>query len=120
MSYEELLDQKCSIYHMIKKEKDLGYGIKTDDFKYPEEPDIPEVACHFNVGDTGSMEQTEDANEYIVTGKLNLPCRTDVRVNDKIVDLGSGIEYRAELPRNIRDHHMIVIIQRKGKIKGAM
>lgn len=120
MSFEELLDQKCAIYHQIKSEKDLGYGIKTGDFKYPAEPDIHEVACHFNVGDTGSMEQTEDVNEYIVIGKLNLPYGTDVRVNDKIVNLENGIEYKAEIPRNIRGHHMIVTVQRKGTVKGAM
>lgn len=120
MSFEKLLNHKCAIYHMIKNEKNLGYGIKAGDFCYPEEPDIPEIACHFNVRDTGSMEQTENANEYLMTGKLNLPAGTDVRVNDKIVDLENGLEYRAEIPRNIRDHHMIVTIQRKGTVKGAM
>lgn len=120
MPFDELLDHKCAIYHMTKPEKSFGYGINAGSFAYPDIPDIPETACHFNVSDIGSMEQTEDANEYIVAGKLNLPFGTDVRVNDKIVDLGNGIEYRAEVPQNIRNHHMIVKVHRKGKIKGAM
>jgi len=118
--FDELLDHKCAIYHMVKQEKDLGYGIGAGNFTYPAVPDIPDAACHFNVGDIGSMEQTEDANEYTVVGKLNLPYGTDIRVNDKIVDLGNGIEYRAEVPQNIRNHHMVVRVQRKGKVKGAV
>lgn len=120
MSFENLLDHKCAIYHMKKDGKNLGYGITGEAFSYPAEPDVTDVLCHFNVSDTGTMEQTEDANEYIVVGKLNLPYGTDVRVNDKIIDLGSGISYYAEVPRNIRNHHIIVQIQRKGKVKGAM
>lgn len=120
MSFDNLLDHKCAIYHMKKSGKSLGYGITGDQFSYPDEPDMTDILCHFNVSDTGTLEQTEDANEYTVVGKLNLPCGTDVRVNDKIIDLGSGITYYAEIPRNIRDHHMIVQIQRKGKVKGAI
>lgn len=120
MSFEGLLDQKCSIYHFVKGKKELGYGIKEDQFIYPKEPDIAEVPCHFNVDDSDTLEQTEDANEYTVVGKLNLPYGTDVRVNDKIVSLENGLTYYAEVPRNIRDHHIVVQVQRKGKIKGAI
>lgn len=120
MSFENLLDQRCAIYHMKKEGKSLGYGITGEAFSYPEEPDMPDVPCHFNVSDTGTLNQTEDANEYTMVGKLNLPYGTDVRVNDKIIDLGSGIAYYAEIPRNIRNHHVTVQIQRKGKVKGAV
>lgn len=120
MSFENLLDHRCAIYHMKKDGKNLGYGITGEAFSYPAEPDLTDVPCHFNVSDTGTMEQTEDASEYIVVGKLNLPYGTDIRVNDKIIDTGSGISYYAEVPRNIRNHHIIVQIQRKGKVKGAM
>lgn len=120
MSFEGLLDQKCSIYHLAKGKKELGYGIKEDEFSYPEKPDIKEVPCHLKVDDSDTLDQTEDANEYIVVRKLNLPYGTDVRVNDKIVILEDGLTYYAEVPRNIRDHHVIVNVQRKGKIKGAI
>lgn len=120
MAFEELLEQRCAIYHISTEEKSMGYGIKTDSFCYPEEPDLPSVPCHFNVQDSGVLEQTEDANEFTVVGKVNFANGTDVRVNDKIVDLANGITYYAELPRQIRDHHIIVRVQRKGKIKGAI
>lgn len=120
MSFENLLDHRCAIYHMKKEGKNLGYGITGETFVYPEEPDVADVPCHFNVLDTGTLNQTEDANEYTTVGKVNLPYGTDVRVNDKVVDLGSGITYYAEIPRNIRNHHVIVQVQRKGKVKGAI
>ena len=120
MSLENMLDHKCAIYHMKIEGRNLGYGIIGETFSYPAEPDVDNVPCHFNVSDTGTLNQTEDANEYTVVGKLNLPYGTDVRVNDKIIDLGSRISYYAEVPRNIRDHHIIVQVQRKGKVKGAM
>lgn len=120
MAFDDLLDHKCAIYHMSKGGKNLGFGIESDDFSYPKKPDIASVSCHFNVSEQGTMEQTEDANEYIAVGKLNLPVGTDVRVNDKIVDLGTGIVYYAEIPRNIRDHHIMVKVHRKGKIEGAI
>lgn len=120
MGYEELLDHRCAIYHMMPESKSKGFGIETQIFVYADEPDLTDVPCHFNVGDAGSIGQSEDANEFIVVGKLNLPAGTKVYVNDKIVDLGKGITYTAEIPKNIRNHHVIVNIQRKGKVKGAL
>lgn len=120
MPFEDLLDHRCAIYHLQKNEKMLGYGISTDNFSYRAEPDASGIPCHFNVSGSGNFEQTEEANEYTVVGKLSLPPGTDVRVNDKIVDLGSGISYYAEIPRNIRGHHIVVRVQRKGKVKGMM
>ena len=64
--------------------------------------------------------QTESANEFIYSGKLQLPAGTDVRVNDKVVDKNTGLAYTAEMPHNIRDHHIMVNIQRKGTVKGAL
>lgn len=123
MAFEDLLDHKCDIYHMeeVKDGLKLGFGIAVTEHSYPENPSIKGVSCHFNVkGGTGSMNQTESANEYVVVGKLQLPFGTDVRVNDKIVDLGTGLVYTAEIPRSIRGHHVMVQIQRKGTIKGAL
>jgi len=120
MAFEDLLDHRCAIYHMKQSEKDLGYNVKTGSFDYSSEPDIPEVTCHFNVDDSGNITQTEEANEYIVVGKLQLPAGTEVRLNDKIVNLDTGISYFAEIPKNIRNHHIVVNVQRKGKIKGAL
>ena len=120
MAFEDLLDHRCAIYHMRKGSKGLGYNIETESFDYPAEPDMPEVPCHFNVSDSGSITQTEDANEFIVVGKLQLPAGTEVRLNDKIVNLDTGISYFAEIPKNIRGHHIVVNVQRKGKVRGAL
>lgn len=122
MAFEDLLDHKCAIYHLKKDKKSLGYGIETSDYTYASEPDLSDIPCHFNVKNhgAGSMEQTENANEYIVVGKLQLPFGTEVYVNDKIVDLTTGLTYTAEIPRSIRNHHVIVQIQRKGKVNGAL
>ena len=124
MAFEDLLDHKCAIYHLKEKKdgQDLGFGIKDTEFSYDAVPDLNDIPCHFHVKNNGmgSIEQTEDANEYIVVGKLQFPVGTEVYVNDKIVDLGTGLVYTAEIPRNIRDHHIMVQVQRKGKVKGAL
>lgn len=120
MSIDSLFDHACDIYHMTEKSRSLGYGIRDGEFLYPDKPDEEDVPCHFNASPAGSLQQTESANEYIFTGKLQLPAGTDIRVNDKIVDKGNGLVYYAEIPKNIRDHHMVVMIQRKGTVKGAL
>lgn len=120
MAIEDLFDHKCDIYHMVGASKDLGYGIDETKFSYPGTPDIEDLECHFNVSPDGTLTQTESANEYIHEGKLQLPAGTDIRVNDKIVDKGNGLIYTAQVPKNIRDHHMTVTIQRKGTVKGAL
>ena len=103
MAFEDLLDHRCDIYHMVKGEKDMGFAIKQTGFSYPKVPDVEDVA-----------------NEFIYSGKLQLPAGTDVRVNDKVVDKNTGLAYTAEMPHNIRDHHIMVNIQRKGTVKGAL
>lgn len=119
MSIDNLFDHKCDIYHMVKQGKDIGYGIETQDFVYPSNPDEAAVDCHFNA-EPGSIEQTETANEYIYHGKLQLPVGTDIRVNDRIVDKRNGLAYTAEIPKDVRGHHIIVYINRKGAVKGAL
>ena len=117
MAFEDLLDHRCDIYHMVKGEKDMGFAIKQTGFSYPKVPDVEDVACHFNVNANAELTQTESANEFIYSGKLQLPAGTDVRVNDKVVDKNTGLAYTAEMPHNIRDHHIMVNIQRKGTVK---
>ena len=36
-----------------------------------------------------------------------------MRLNDKIVDCATGLEYTAEQPVNVRDHHLFAYIKRK-------
>ena len=35
MAFEDLLDHRCDIYHMVKEEKDMGFAIKQTGFSYP-------------------------------------------------------------------------------------
>jgi hypothetical protein len=47
--------------------------------------------------------------------KLTLPLGVDIRTNDKIVHRETGLEYTAENPINVRNHHLFVYIK---KIEG--
>lgn len=120
MSFEDMLNHRCAIYHLKSTPEDMGYNITSNKFAYKEKPDLTDIPCHFNINDTGNMNQTEDANEYIVVRKLQLPLETEIYINDKVVNMDNGMEYIAEIPKKVRNHHIIVNIQRKGKLKGAI
>lgn len=115
MSLEALLDHTCDIYHITKEGKSPGYGLAASpSFEYPEEPDIKGQGCHFGVKNSAvSVTQTSPANLMDAKKKLTLPIGTDVRLNDKIVDCTTGLEYTAEQPVNVRDHHLFVYLKRK-------
>lgn len=120
MSFEDLLDHSCNIYHIKAVDTTLGYGVDTKKFVYPDEPDEVGVDCHFNINRSESLKQTDNANVYTVNGKVNFRLGTDVRVNDKIVDLENGLEYICEIPKQIRNHHIIALVHRIGTGKGAL
>ena len=113
---EDFFDHTCDIYHAVKVTESRGYGLpdkEDENLHYPESPDISNQVCHFSVK-TGTITiiQQEPQKDLDARLKLTLPTGTDVRVNDKIVSCDSGFEYEAEVPRNIRDHHMVVWIKR--------
>lgn len=115
MSLESLLDHTCDIYHIQKEGKSPGYKlVASPSFSYPEEPDITGQSCHFGVKSANvTITQTTPANLMDAKMKLTLPLGTDVRLNDKIVDCTTKLEYTAEQPVNIRNHHLIVFLKRK-------
>ncbi len=124
MALEDFFDHTCTLFHVDKQEKDLGFGVKDDSsFFYP---DIPEekdmdIPCHFSVkSGTYQIAQEEPQNAYAARLKLTLPIDTDIRKNDKVVSGVTGLSYVAELPRNIRGHHIIVYVNRSGTIKEAL
>lgn len=49
MAIEDFFEQRCSIYHLEKIVVDMGYGITSTKYGYPEGPNIENVPCHFNV-----------------------------------------------------------------------
>ena len=114
MAFEDFLNHTCNIYHVRKEGKSPGYGLAASpSFDYPEEPDIKGQACHFGVTEAHvTVTQTAPANLMEAKIKLTLPIGTDVRLNDKIVNCANKLEYTAEQPIPIRDHHIIVYIKK--------
>jgi hypothetical protein len=49
--------------------------------------------------------------------KLTLPIGADIRLNDKIVDCKTGLEYTAEQPVDVRGHHLFAYIKKIGEEK---
>lgn len=119
MSLEMLLDHFCDIYHIQEGQKSPGYGLAASpSFSYALEPDIKGQSCHFGVRSQNvSVTQAAPANLMNATIKLVLPAGTDIRLNDKIVDCITGLEYTAEQPRNIRNHHIFVQIKKREEQK---
>lgn len=117
MSLENLLNHKCNIYHIEEGASSPGYSLPSSpSFTYPEEPDISEQSCHFGVKSRAvTIIQTAPANLMDAKIKLTLPIGTDVRLNDKIVDCETGLEYTAEQPVNVRGHHLFVYVKKIGE-----
>ena len=114
MAFGDFLQHSCDIYHIRKTEVSPGYNLPSSPtFSYPDEPDERAVPCHFSVrSGRADVKQYEPQAKYEARLKLTLPIGTDVRVNDKIIDRGAGYEYTAEIPRNVRGHHMVVMVTR--------
>ena len=113
---EDFFDHTCDIYHAVKVTKTRGYGLPTTEdegLNYSGTPDIEDQACHFSVK-TGTLLTVQQTPQQDLDArlKLTLPAGTDVRLNDKIISCGTGYEYLAEKPRNIRGHHVFVWVKR--------
>lgn len=121
MAINDLFNHKCSIYHLRETTTSPGFGLPGQTtYSYPTDPDLSGVPCHFNVGASTQLEQESPFNLYLYTGKLNLPAGTDIRVNDKIVNEETGLSFTAQVPQSIRDHHITVVIQRKGTVDATL
>ncbi len=116
MAFKDFLNHRCNIYHNREEQTSPGYGLAASpSFHYPEKPDISGQECHFGVkSQSVTVTQTAPANLMDAKIKLALPMGTDIRINDKIVDCATGLEYTAEQPVNVRDHHIFVYVKRTG------
>ena len=114
MSIEAFFDHTCDIYHLSKEQASPGFKLPASpSFAYPEEPSEAAIPCHFAVKSASVTTTQEDpANMMDARIKLTLPVGTDIRINDKIVWRDTGLEYTAELPRNVRNHHKFVFVKR--------
>ncbi|AZF89424.1 XkdH [Clostridium phage A2] len=113
-SYNKLLNHRCNIYHLLEDPEDPGYGLAhTPSFSYPDEPDMTEVPCHFKSGTLEKLEYKEPRFKITQEYSVDFAIGTDVRQNDKIVDLETGITYIAKAPRDIRGLKIKVGIEAK-------
>ncbi len=115
MSFESMLNHKCDVYHMLRSDESPGYGLPSSpSFSYPAKPDIVDQTCHFSVkSGTRTVVQNEPQADYQASIKLVVPLGTDLRLNDKIVDKATGYEYTADIPVQVRNHHVFVMLSRK-------
>ena len=114
MSFEAMLNHKCDVYHMQREDASPGYGLPSSpSFSYAKTPDIEGLQCHFGVGGTRNVVQGEPQANYQASIKLVVPMGTDIRLNDKVVDKSNGYEYTADIPVQVRDHHLFVMLTRK-------
>ncbi len=110
----DLLDHRCDIYHPVKAADSPGFGLPSSPiFSYPDKPDIQDLQCHFGYESFEyGLYQKTPMNTLTEKVKLTLPAGTDIRINDKIIDCCTGLEYTAGRPRNVRNHHVFVFIKR--------
>lgn len=115
MSFESMLIHKCDVYHIIREDKSPGYGLPSSPaFSYSDTLDITDLKCKFGVK-SGSriIVQTEPHADYQAKIKLTVPFGTDIRLNDKIIDKATGYEYTADIPVQVQNHHLFVMLSRK-------
>lgn len=115
MAIADFFDHRCDIYHVQAQSDSPGFGLPDSGAKYGygNIPDISNLKCHFGVKSASiTIIQTAPQNDMNARIKLTVPAGTDIRVNDKIIDLDTGYEYTAEIPRNIRGHHIFAYIKR--------
>lgn len=117
MSFDTMLNHKCDVYHIKREDKSPGYGLPSSpSFSYSGTPDIVDLACHFNTknGGVSALLVTQSEPMANLEGKIKLvlPLGTDIRLNDKIVNKQNGYEYTAEVPVQVRNHHLYVMVKR--------
>lgn len=75
MAIEDFFDHRCSIYHTQQESASPGYGLPgSPKFKYPKQPDLEEVPCHFGVRSASiQIAQQQPQNDMDSDIKLTLP-----------------------------------------------
>lgn len=120
--FEDFLNDRCDIFHLKEQLVTVGYGIEATGISLPgTEPAAEDVPCHFhNKTNTLRIVQNEPYSGLEGEVKLSLPFGTDIRENDLVVNKATGIRYRADVPKYIRDHHITVMLKRESGVKSAI
>ncbi|AGK52030.1 DUF3599 family protein [Bacillus sp. 1NLA3E] len=106
MSYQDLLTDRCAVYHLVENQEAGSFGVPGETaYSYPVLSDLQNVSCLFAKESTKVVKE-EPGVEIVQSFRVHFLINTDVRFNDKIVL--NGTSYRLEIPRNIRGHHIEV------------
>lgn len=120
--FEDFLNHTCDIFHLVEQPSTEDYGIKVaKQSVYEKEPSEKDVPCHFHIQSDGiKLIQEEPYRRLSGEIKVSLPIGTNIRKNDRVQSKETGLCYLADVPRNIREHHIIVQVRREEGVKGAI
>lgn len=115
MSYRKLLTDRCDIYHLVESTSSPGYGLPGEPvYSYPKEPDLVNIPCYFTERQHQSITQGEPGAEITQSFLVHFLIGTDIRLNDKV--FFNGVEYKAQVPKPIKKHHIEVTVVRQGSL----
>ncbi|HAC0715673.1 TPA_asm: DUF3599 family protein [Listeria monocytogenes] len=116
MSYSQMLDKKCDIFHLEDKEKkeEGNFGINVsnlpNELEYSDKPDLKEIDCYYSKK-SESIVQGEPQNILIQTWLLHFNKNVDVRRLDKVI--AGGYIFTLQEPTTPKNHHIEVEAFRK-------
>ncbi|PIC72528.1 DUF3599 family protein [Sporosarcina sp. P17b] len=117
MSYSKLLTHRCDIYHLQKKQGTGDFGIPGADleesYSYGDAPDHVSARCYFTERNQ-SVIQGEPNPTVVQSFLVHFLPNVDVRVNDKVI--WNETEFKLQIPRKIKNHHIEVVAVRSGNL----
>lgn len=110
MSFEDMLNDECDVYRLELTSTGSMYNVPSHHnqvkHSYPEEPMTVKVPCHFEEQNQ-SIVQGDPANAFSQVMRITFFSDADIKMHDAVDWEGS--RYILQKPKNVRDHHQIVI-----------
>lgn len=119
MSYENLLTDRCDIYHLKERDAsgDGGFGVPVGDrqkeYYYDDVPDLANVKCYL-AEKNQTIIQMEPNAQVTQSYHAHFLVSADIRTNSKVV--WDGITLKAHKPRKIKSHHLEVTLVRSDNL----
>lgn len=114
MSYDKLLSDRASIYHLDKTSSGGGFGLPSEDaFSYPSTPDSVNVPCYLVRG-RGTLIQTDSMRVSSSDDLAHFKITADLLEGDKVVIDGSV--YIAGKPYKVKQHHIECPLRREAPL----